>query len=238
MIDKNINTVFLAVKKDYFGNNDLKSLIRAIHQKNIKVHAVFGDAEAMLPGKHDKVTDILKLVLDYNKTVNDNEKFDGFQTDVEPHELPLWRHNQEIRPELNQSFIELHRTCRSMIKAAQDRSFLFGAAITGAREKDNLYSITINSNGQEIPLPELLAKELDYLAVMAYKKNPESIMRSAAPALKTAEKCAVKCWIGIEINNLKTDPEETVDSINDSCRNEPFYAGLAIHSYRTYAKPQ
>lgn len=208
---------------------DWRSFIRSCRIKGIGVHALHGDpAWGLTPGLSDGLAAI-QAVINYNNQVTLNERFTGFQMDVESYLTPLWSTGPEGHRQVS---IQWVANMRQFANAARGGGMMFGAALPWwlDDEKDADPSVT--------PLHLAFMNFLDYYAIMAYSDKPQTTIDYVTKEI--AEPAAVgKIMIGYELTEQAGSVsffEEGYGPLQDSVRmvNEQFaaapgYRGIALH---------
>ncbi|OGV37784.1 MAG: hypothetical protein A2020_05330 [Lentisphaerae bacterium GWF2_45_14] len=233
--EKNIGTIFLYSGKELFAKDaersEIKKLLKAAHAAKIKVHALDGWPDAVYEENRGEFISSLKNILEFNAESKADERFDGFQSDVEPYNLPEFKASPEKRREIEGLFVGLHAECR---KIAGEK-FKLGLAIS------ERYS------HEETSVPEEMLKIVDYLAVMAYRSNAEKIINSSAYFVDAASIAGKKVWVGVETGKPDGEPasisffgrsecemEKVLERVIMQFSGREAFAGIAIHSYKSY----
>ncbi len=169
------------------------------------------------------------MVLKFNGSTARDERFDGFQFDVEPYALPSWPN-----PRLRASFLNLFDQSRASINKSGG-SLLLGAAIPRWFEAPDL-------DGLE---KEVLDR-VDYVAVMDYVSTPENFVKDPTKTVAYATQVGKKAWLGAEASELPTEPvatffakgnaelERAFNAAQQAYRSQNGFAGVAVEYYETY----
>ena len=124
--DYAINRVFLAIKPASLDDSNkkvqLRNLIQLLHQNNIVVEFLTGDANWLLNGQANIPADLCNKIIEFNlaSAETDND-FDGIHFDIEPHQLgEKWRYNSEkgediYNDAIEENFINILKTCHQSI---------------------------------------------------------------------------------------------------------------------------
>ena len=234
---KNIKMIFLYSGKELFKKGEdrsaIKKFLREAHGAGMKVDALDGWPEAVYKENHEEFLSSLKNILEFNAEENPCERFDGFQSDVEPYNLSDYKESKEKRNEIEKLFIELHAECRKIA----GKKFNLGLAIS------ERYS------HEESSVPAKMLESVDYLAVMAYRNKADRIINSSEYFINMASDMDKKIWVGVETGNPGDEPasisfygksekkmEEELQKVSDRFAGEKGFAGIAIHSCKSYAK--
>lgn len=233
---KNTNVIFLYSGQELFKKDTDKEAIRLLikkaHEANIEVHGLDGWPEAVYEENQKEFLSSLSTLLKFNATAEKGERFDGFQSDVEPYNLPEFKASQEGRKKIELLFVELHGKCRSIA----GEKFKLGLAIS------ERYS------HEDSSVPAAMLKVMDYLAVMAYRNKAERIIKSSEYFVDLASSMDRKIWVGVETGNPGNEPasisfygkrekamEEELSNVSKQFKDKKSFSGIAIHSYKSYA---
>lgn len=69
----------------------LRTVIAAFHRRSIRVSALIGDPNWVLPHKRAKLRNRLNYLSQYNREAAPESRFDAVHLDIEPHAAPGWR---------------------------------------------------------------------------------------------------------------------------------------------------
>jgi hypothetical protein len=111
-----------------------------------------------------------------------------------------------------------------------------------------LDGIEVEWKGVRRPASEHVIDLFDYVALMDYRNKAEgsdSILSHAASAIAYADRVGKKVVIGLEVSPDEPEKvtfdkagpkafEQAVSIVEQALRNDPSFAGFAIHHYRTY----
>jgi hypothetical protein len=182
---------------------------------------------------------MLARVLDYNARAAPNERFDGINLDIEPHLLPEWSEKREV---LLEQFLELSQAFMRM-KHASGQSLPIGPAIPFWFD-----GIDLHWNGNTKPASEHFIDLYDYVAVMDYRHRVEGrdgMIEHVRTELDYARRRGKQVVVGVEVspNELakvtfagksRAQFEQALEQTADAYRDNPAFAGFAIHHYRSY----
>jgi len=221
----------------------LREFMRQAASAGISVQGLDGWCEAgTTPKNQEAFLASLDRVLEYNRTAPAEERFSGFQSDVEPHGVRTST-KEETRMVMD-DYVELHRRCRRLIDAKQPENFVLGLAISAWLESSD-YDKQLVRAGQERNILELLADFSDYMAIMSYRDSSVATLDIVRDEIQLGNRRGIPMWVGQE--TLKVDPsgityreegvnymEQELAKIYRSLQYDPGFAGFAIHFYGSY----
>ncbi len=233
---KPINNIYFNCASNYLINKKLKkkmvSFIQTAHKKGICVQFLAGHPAWAYQNR--EVITMFKTISEFNKTVPPNAHLDGVHLDIEPHTLPMW----STKPKLRTKFFESIKIYGEKMRQLNP-DLLFGL------------DIPIFWNEKEI---KLFFDSLDYVTLMNYTDNANSIYKRAKKFLEVADKIGKKVESGIETQGPSkrwgvTLPitfydegweimEKTLSKANKKLSKHKSFIGIAIHYYTSYKKLQ
>ena len=248
---QHIDTVYLYADA-YQGHNLIveqpelyRAFIERLHRQHMKVYALLGSAylhteRYVLPAHRKQAEDMFRRVAQYNVAAPAAARFDGANLDIEPHILDEW--NDHTRERLLTDFLDMGDALMK-IKRQYHATLAVGPAIPFW-----LDGIDLEWGGVKRPVSEHVIDLFDYVALMDYRHKAEgsdSILSHAASEIAYADRVRKKVVIGLEVspNELekvtfdKVGPKafgQTLSTVEQALRDDPSFAGFAIHHYRTY----
>ncbi|KRG45156.1 hypothetical protein ARC78_02920 [Stenotrophomonas pictorum JCM 9942] len=248
-----IDTIYLYADA-YKGRNlivDQPQLYRAfierMHGKKMKVYALLGSwylstQNYVLPAYRKEAEAMFRRVVEYNASVPEAARFDGANLDIEPHILDEW--NDDTRADLLVGFLDMSAAVMR-IKQESGATLMVGPAIPFW-----LDGIEVEWNGRHRPVSEHTINIYDYVALMDYRDKAEgrdSILSHAASEIAYANEVGKKVVIGLEVSSNDINKvtfheegpkvfEQEVRKVERALRNEPSFAGFAIHHYRAWRR--
>jgi uncharacterized protein YeaC (DUF1315 family) len=253
---KNISILYLYTGSESFFEHGetleaLKSLLYAANRRGIEVEALDGWPEAVLPHEQDRFVDSLQRVLDYNRSVESEYRFAGFQSDVEPFVMAGYSTDPAKRESINLLFLELHEKLRHAIDTENVDNFRFGIALSPHYESngDDFYVLWNNRpNTVAVHMLEIV----DYATLMSYRDTATATIQIAEHEIEVGNHLGKPIWVGCEtldIFGTSQGPrsitfyeegsvymEEQLAQVSDHFSKELSFAGLAIHYYDSYRK--
>ena len=248
---QHIDTVYLYA--DAYQGRDLivehpelyRAFIERLHRQHMKVYALLGSAylhteNYVLPAYRKQAEDMFRRVVQYNADAPAAARFDGANLDIEPHILDEW--NDATRERLLTDFLNMGDALMK-IKREYHATLAVGPAIPFW-----LDGIDVEWKGARRPVSEHVIDLFDYVALMDYRHKAEgsdSILSHAASEIAYADRVGKKVVIGLEVSpgDLekitfdKVGPkvfEQALGTVERALRDDPSFAGFAIHHYRTY----
>ena len=208
----------------------VRAFLREAHRRGRTIEFLCGDAEWARAERHDEGLAYLKAILSFNQMASrPDERFDGFQYDVEPYSLPGWP-DASLRREFLQ-FFDKSRQLRDVSR----QSLTLGAAIPRWFDDPKL-----NHLDREI------LERLDYTVLMDYVDNADSLIADARNEIEYARKIGKKVWIGVETQKLPDEPKSTFFAAGNAAmeaaltqaasvyRDHSGFGGFALHHWESY----
>ncbi|RCS29513.1 hypothetical protein DEO45_10080 [Rhodanobacter denitrificans] len=246
-----IDTVYLYADA-YQGHNLIveqpqlyRAFIERLHRRHMKVYALLGSAylhteNYVLPAYREQAEDMFRRVVRYNAAAPATARFDGVNLDIEPHILDEW--NDHTRERLLAGFLDMGDALMK-IKREHHATLAVGPAIPFW-----LDGIELEWKGVRRPASEHVIDLFDYVALMDYRHKAEgsdSILSLAASEIAYADRVGKKVVIGLEVSPNELEKvtfdqagpkvfEQALSAVERALRDDPSFAGFAIHHYRTY----
>lgn len=182
-------------------------------------------------------------VLDYNRAVPDNARFDGVNVDIEPYLLPEWKEPGTTLPtiwlDLLAKFVHL--------RDVSGQRLLVGPAIPFWFDSSDCCT-AITWHGKTAPLSDHAQDLTDYVALMDYTETAAGIISRAEHEIAYAAAIGKprSVVIGVESKDLSgtSDPETVtfyeegrtymeaeLDKVYSALGGTPAFAGIAMHHY-------
>ncbi|MBI2618580.1 MAG: hypothetical protein HYW57_00690 [Ignavibacteriales bacterium] len=205
--DQRIDHVFLALPYDASEHGEgvnidrprLAPLVRSLNAAAVKVHALLGDKDFVLPHSRSFVLNSMNNIVQYQRTVHPGEQFYGIHVDIEPHLLPGF--NSPRQEWFLTNFIEVLAACAGI---ARDGGLIIGADLPtwldAANELTHL-SPEISRQGVIKPAYQHVLDLMDLVVLMDYRTNvqgDDGIVLHAREELRYAEQRGVRIFVGLE----------------------------------------
>ena len=223
----------LSDEKEY--RRHLSRFLELAHKKNIKVEALTGNPAWILPENHNLTLNWIKAFLEYNKQVPEKARFDGVSLDLEPYLLAEWEKDKEP---VKKQYLEILEKCRQLIDPYKQK-FSFGVAIPVFLDKED--------SGD---LERKVLKIVDYVALMDYYDDANSLIKNAKEHLSLAKEAGKKVAIGLETQDLVTmhqgsrrntffeegwkAMEKELSKLTNEFGTDKAFEGYAIHCFESY----
>lgn len=246
-----VTTLYLYADR-YDGHNLLvddpaawRRLLRRLHAAGLRVEALLGSAflhteRYVLPERRQETLDMFRRIFDFNAaSATPEERFEAIHFDIEPHQLPEW---DEDRDNLLLEYLDLGRAILDLRQSAgQDLPI-------GPDIPFWLDSIVLEWEGRTRSVAEHVIRLFDFVSLMDYRntaKGSDGIIAHAAIELDIAARAGRKVIIGVETgdgelpkvsfgNRRPQDMAEALAQTEAAFRDNPAFAGFAIHHYATW----
>lgn len=257
-LEKNIEVLyFYTGLNDYSTDDDLKlstrNFISDAHDNNIDVHGLTGAPAWILPENQSKYTDAVTAIANYNNSVNENERFDGYQSDIEPNTY-FSANNYTLEERiLNMGyFIDVHKQGADIFDSllVDGEDFEYGMAISAYYDL-HTEDLMVEYDGKTQLTLNHIADISDYFAIMSYQDGAERIINISEVEVDLMESLGKKAWSGVETIDTEAlggDPgsinfaeegniymEEQLAIVEEYYKYNLGYGGVAIHYYTTYS---
>ena len=167
----------------------LREFVRAAHARQLKVWAVAGDREDVLPVSMSSMLSRVDALLAYNSSADAGAALDGLQLDIEPYLLPGYA----LAPEF------WRERYLATISAVHSR-------LNGQLPLDLVVPVWW---GEHPHWGEKLFKSLELpglsVTVMNYRTNAPALRAGAMPFIEWSERAKVKVAMALEYGGLSTD---------------------------------
>ncbi|MFT5836939.1 MAG: hypothetical protein ACI9ZV_000440 [Candidatus Azotimanducaceae bacterium] len=182
----------------------LRAFIRKAHARGIKVEALDGYPEFAQKPYHFIPLAIVDSIIDYNKRVKPEERFDGVHFDNEPYLIIGW-HDKKRREQILREFLELNVECQRRIHENSD--MIYGIDIPFWWTTPDPFGegaiADVTFNGERKSAEYFCIDLLDNVGIMNYRDTTygaDGIIAHANPILKYAEKAGKdQIYIGLEV---------------------------------------
>ncbi len=257
---KRINLIFLytGMQKGAYNlkkfEKELRKFNKKAHSMGIMVHALDGDPKWTYTENHSEAISRAMDVINFNKKVKKDERFDGIHHDVEPHGLQEIKRlkrkggaaSEILIEKIYKQYIELCRKTQELVDKYKDtQNIEFGIDIP-FWYKQPTKARTVTINGIKKAISDYLTDIVDNIGIMDYKDSGDGMIRFAMDEIEYADKIpGKKIYIGANVNDSKAEitsfwqegeafMEKELDKVDSAFVSHPSYKGLAIHSFKTY----
>lgn len=246
-VKDSIDVVYLHTGSDFLDNqSNYKKFITLASENDIEVYALGGSKHWAEEEHHDDALSRVNNIIEYNKSVTQDEKFDGIHFDIEPYLLDQWD-TSEKDTLINEYLNGLEKIQNRLDQESQPLPFIEAIPFWFDKEEHKIIY-----NGEEKFLHNHVLNIVNEgVAIMAYRHNAtkpgsnDSIIGLSKQEVDDSEKAGKKAIIGVETKDLGTDKlsfyEESkqdmdieLEEVDQNFNENNGYGGLAIHSYYYY----
>jgi len=187
-----------------WDSSKVRPLIADLHRAGVKVHALDGDPRFALKKLHGRVIALIQSIIQYNREVTPQERFDGIRYDNEPYLLPNFAgvHKEAVLKQ----YLSLLKASQSLAKQA---NLTFGVDIPfWFDDQDKFFEQIAAVEGR--PVSELIIDIVDNIGIMDYRTQAygaDGVIAHAHSELQYAAKRGKKVFVGLETFEL---PDETI----------------------------
>jgi len=233
--DQDVTAIYLQMNRD-IAPNAYAVFIRSAKERGISVEALAGRPDWARKSKRDQIKSFIDWTLQYNASVELEERFDGLHFDIEPYVLSEWKtKNKTILEEWihNLRFME-QETRGSGLKITLDVPFW-------------LHNLKVP--GTEYSFSAWLLEKFDCLVIMDYRNqalgkngivdNANAILREASAHKKQAI-VAVETAKSSEGDHVSFYAksvdfmERELQTAHQELSRYVGYAGMAVHDYKSW----
>ncbi len=256
----NINIIFAQINMKWKNNNRIaiieekdkwREFIRDAHKNGIKVHLLDGYKEFAKLKNHIKMLSQVKAVIDYNKSVKEDERFDGIHHDNEVYLTDEWKEGYEAQKRLLSQELLLIKKIKLLLKRYHS-SMEYGIDIPFWYDEGKTPDGTgfyVNFDNKKLPVIEHFIRLCDNVGIMDYRNmatGPDGIIAHGSGEVMTATKLKKKSiFIGVETlniepakitfyNHTKKDLWKELKLVYEKFKDNKGFRGFAIHCYRCY----
>ena len=187
-----------------WDSSKFQPLIAGLHRAKVRVHALDGDPRFALKEWHGRVIAAIQSIIQYNRKVGPQERFDGIRYDNEPYLLPNFAGVQ--KGDILRQYLSLLKASQSLAKQA---NLTFGVDIPFWFDGRNKFFEPI-AEVKGRPVSELIIDIVDNIGIMDYRTQAygvDGVIAHAQSELQYAAKREKKVFIGLETVEL---PDETI----------------------------
>ncbi len=228
-----------------------RRFIRKAHKNKIEVHLLDGYKEYALTRNHIKMLSQVKAIIDYNKKVKKNERFDGIHHDNEVYLNSAWQKGLATQKNLLVQSLLLIKRIKYLIKKSKS-NLVYGIDIPfwyDEADTEDGKGFYLNFDNKYDNVVAHLVRLCDNVGIMDYRNmayGPDGIIAHGEGEVEIASRLNKKSiFIGIETIKIepakitfygktKHDIEKELKITYEKFKNEKGFKGFAIHFYRTY----
>lgn len=243
---RDIQSIFLFTGKEELVDNPeaFRSFITQAHNQGVKVHALSGEPQWVLPEDRDKAVGYVKAFLAYNQKSPKEARFDALHLDVEPHLLPGW--DEGYREEIASLYVDLLLEIASQSRAVLLQAEELEQEPTLAVDIPYWYDkIEVRQSQGARPLSQHIIDLADQVVVMDYTNKAEGIIENVQEELTYAERAGKTIWLGLKTNRGgskgssfwekgESALEEAMEEVAEALNSHRSLQGFALHHYESY----
>ncbi|CAG7643062.1 alpha-amylase family protein [Paenibacillus allorhizosphaerae] len=237
LAEKGVNRLYLFIDPD-FSATYYKEFIRAAHAGGIKVHAMSGAPDWVLPEHNYKMYKFIYWVKQYNAGAQAEEQFDGIHLDVEPYVMPQWKQQSDaiigLWTDTVSGFVQ---------EVKSDTDLTVGIDmpvwIDSYRVRDGYGGMTT--------LSDRLIRMVEQVTLMAYIDNAKDIIDSVKNELAEADLAGVPALIAVDTvdsgepgGSFYTKGYVSMNAelgkINEALGSHASYKGTAVHEWDSWLR--
>lgn len=223
---------------------DVQRLIKRFHDGGIKVQALLGSwylhtERYVLTEQRAEALAMFRRVFEFNAAAPPDSRFDAVHFDIEPHQLEEWKKDS------NKMLLQFLDLGRAIMDLSTERG---NAAPVGPDIPFWFDGITLEWQGERTSVAEHFIKMFNFVTLMDYRNvadGDDGIIAHAAGEMEIARRLGKRVIIGVETGNgelpkttfrdrTPVDMERELAATEDAFRENPAFAGFAIHHYGTY----
>ncbi|MDF2961661.1 MAG: hypothetical protein K0S39_3396 [Paenibacillus sp.] len=207
-----------------------RAFIRSATSSGIRIHALDGAPDWVLPNQQLRISSLVKWVKTYNSSVTANERFTGIQVDIEPYLLREWYQDQDTTVTNWLDALTL------FANETQDPSLLISSALPFWVDE-----IIVPATGGT--LIESVLQLMNEVTLLSYRDQAQAVVDITDTKLTLADDLGKKIFVALETNPTseglyltfyddgRTVMEEQIAEIDRLLSLHPSYAGIAVHDY-------
>ncbi|TKG94000.1 hypothetical protein EYV94_14695 [Puteibacter caeruleilacunae] len=240
---------------DYTANATLKqntrNFIKAAHQNNIEVHGLTGNPDWILPANQSKYLNAVKSIIAYNNTVESDECFDGYQSDIEPNKYVGKNWSTAERIQNLKYYVDVHKKAADLFNNDLKKpvNFQYGMAISAFYDLHG-EELKFEYEGKNQITLAHLADFSDYFAIMSYRDKASNIIDISKQEVEIMKALGKKAWTGVETIDTESKGagpssinfyhegndfmEQEIEKVKAYYFDNDGFGGIAVHYYRTY----
>jgi hypothetical protein len=213
-----IKHVFLAIPYRPFARADslgilidvprMRALLSDFHSVGVKVHALLGDKDFILPNRRPFVRATLENIVKYNGAVKPEERFYAIHLDVEPYLRPGF--GGVLRSSILEQFLDLLAESAAIAKSG---GISIGADIPFWLDSPDEFNQTkplLSFRGATKLVSEHVIDILDFVVLMSYRTfaaGADGIVLHSYHELEYASQTGKQVFVGLETGPL---PDENI----------------------------
>lgn len=228
--EQRVSVIYLHVDLQEFSLRPYRSFIKKARAAGIDVFALGGDPHWALVSHRGSLTRFVSRVKNYNRVVDEEERFSGLHVDIEPYLLSEWKRDRSSVVEqwmLNAAYLIAEAKRDTPLYVSGDFPF---------------WIQQISIPGTKTRLGRWMIERFDSITVMAYRRDPNEVAAVAEPLLSQAAE--VNKTIVVAVNLLRgesgtrfhgKDSGELDSRLRDleaKLAEHPGFSGTAVHDLK------
>lgn len=181
---ENVTELYVSFGRENFENPEkikiIKKFVQQAYGRGIVTEYLTGDAKCILDSEQaSHAEEKIKLILDYNKSCNYDEKIRGIHYDVEIHtsrtltNLKDWKNSNSEEEKNSNRKIAFVKFVERVYKAKNKENITIAFDVPPLTYSAN----TVRYNGIEKSIMEYVVENSDYISCMAYKNDIVKLFR-------------------------------------------------------------
>jgi hypothetical protein len=218
-----------------------KDLILLAGQHNITTAALRGNPKMFFSQNHKQTLSELRAIIDFSKTLPNDNLFKGIKYDVEPYRTTEWKINEANLKTVILDYLTFLYKARSILHEEAPHLWL-AVDIPFWWDKDKFI---LEFDGKSKRLNEHIQDLTDFIAVMSYRRSTQQILGCVENERRYAKQVNKIIFTSLETIKLKQDHHisfvesplaefwNIVSQLLDTAKGDPAMGGVMIHCYRS-----
>lgn len=216
----------------------LRALLREASRRNIAIEALDGHQEMSLAKCRADTLHRLDLLIAFQRSLPEGERFAGLHYDMEPYLGERWKNGDEAG--VMQETLETMAAIRSRVPP--DTGLIVAYDIPSWYDR-HPETLSITFQGKRKNFHEHIQDLSDYIGIMSYRRDSASMLDICKAEFAYGQKIGKKVYAGFETGELKEEPEitfygatpetfwEVVSEVDLAKKDDPAYGGVILHYY-------
>lgn len=238
--EQKLSAIYVRYDLNAADRDAYRTFIGKASKLGIRVEALAGASDWIYEENHDYVKRFIASVAEYNRSVNDDERFQGYHFDIEPYTLDIWKKKQTW---VIERWMDTIRLIETEVRAV-DENMTMAFDIPFWLNK---YAVP----GTDYSFSAWLLEKADIVVIMAYRdlaSGSNGIITLAKPIILEATTLKKKVIVAVDTLPSKegmhttfhakkpADIEMELQTVMEHLSPYPSYSGVAIHDYVSWRK--
>lgn len=212
-----------------------RTFIRSAAELGIKVEALAGASDWIYEENHGYIRRFIAAVTEYNRSVNDEERFQGYHFDIEPYTLDIWKTKQSW---VLERWMDTIRLIETEVRG-------IGDGMTMAFDIP-FWMNNFAVSGTDYSFSAWLLEKADGVVIMAYRNSAlgsNGIIAIARPIILEASTLKKQVIVAVDTlpskegdhttfhAGMPVNMETELQAVMEHLSPYPGYSGVAIHDY-------